>query len=382
MFFVGENDRRFTDDFRPELHDSDGLLMHTGARRMDLAAAAQSRARPASPPSSTSNPRGFGLMQRDRTFEHYQDLDLGYERARATGSSRAAAGARAAIELVEMPTGDETNDNIVAYWRPNAVRARPGARLSPTASRAVDGDCELPSAAARSSTPSQTPARALGSPEPPAPGYAALHHRFRGRRPRYYLADPSPVQIVPHLGRPDHRTSVPNPQDQGFRAAIDVSSRPGPIGRSARLPARRRAGAHRDLGLSVDRTVSAPLGEARLGAACGDPAREPGRSRWARGPGTCRLRGRPGRAAGDPPRDPIPSMSLLVAITPDEAGRATLVGGGDPGAPARQPERAPVLRRRLPGPVRARARRPRPRCGEADARAHGCTPPAPRGPRR
>src|SRR5271169_2152951 len=79
MFLTGKNDHRLTDDFRTELHDSDGLLMHTGAGEWIW--------RPLSNPAASvvstfldNNPRGYGLLQRDRTFEHYQDLDLAYER--------------------------------------------------------------------------------------------------------------------------------------------------------------------------------------------------------------------------------------------------------------------------------------------------------------
>src|SRR5204863_5793910 len=78
MFFVGENDRRFSDDFRPELHDSDGLLMHTGAGEW-IWRPLRNPKEAATSSFLDNNPRGFGLMQRDRTFEHYQDLDLSYE---------------------------------------------------------------------------------------------------------------------------------------------------------------------------------------------------------------------------------------------------------------------------------------------------------------
>jgi len=79
MFFTGENERRVADDFRPELHDSDGLLMQTGAGEWIW--------RPLSNPKTKAvssfgdnNPRGFGLMQRDRSFESYQDLEAQYHR--------------------------------------------------------------------------------------------------------------------------------------------------------------------------------------------------------------------------------------------------------------------------------------------------------------
>src|SRR6202042_2307922 len=78
MFLCGKNDHRFTDDSRGELHDSDGLLMHTGAGEWIW----RPLSNPAVPAVSTfidNNPRGFGLLQRDRNFDDYQDLDLAYE---------------------------------------------------------------------------------------------------------------------------------------------------------------------------------------------------------------------------------------------------------------------------------------------------------------
>ncbi len=117
MFFTGENDRRFFDDFRTELHDSDGLLMHTGAGEWIW--------RPLRNPVEQAvsafvdrNPRGFGLMQRDRVFEHYQDLDLHYEQRPSYWIEPEGEWGEGHVELIELPTTDETNDNIVALWAP------------------------------------------------------------------------------------------------------------------------------------------------------------------------------------------------------------------------------------------------------------------------
>ena len=90
MFLSGKNDHRVDDDFRTELHDSDGLLMHTGAGEWIW----RPLSNPAAPAVSTfldNNVRGFGLVQRDRSFDHYQDLDLAY-RAPAQLLDRAARG--------------------------------------------------------------------------------------------------------------------------------------------------------------------------------------------------------------------------------------------------------------------------------------------------
>ncbi|MEJ2327525.1 MAG: glucan biosynthesis protein G [Chromatiaceae bacterium] len=78
MFFHGEDRTRFMDDFRPEVHDSDGLIVETGAGERIW--------RPLVNPLGlringfqVNNPRSFGLLQRDRSFDHYQDLEAHYQ---------------------------------------------------------------------------------------------------------------------------------------------------------------------------------------------------------------------------------------------------------------------------------------------------------------
>ena len=117
MFFTGKNDHRMIDDFRTELHDLDGLLMHTGAGEWIW--------RPLSNPAMAAvstfidnNPRGFGLLQRDRSFEHYQDLELAYELRPAYWIEPREGWGEGGVQLVELPTDNETNDNIVASWNP------------------------------------------------------------------------------------------------------------------------------------------------------------------------------------------------------------------------------------------------------------------------
>ena len=86
---------------------------------MDLAAAQQ----PAAPAVSTfldNNPRGFGLVQRDRSFEHYQDLDLAYELRPTYWVEPREGWGEGGVQLVELPTDNESNDNIVASWAPKA----------------------------------------------------------------------------------------------------------------------------------------------------------------------------------------------------------------------------------------------------------------------
>jgi glucans biosynthesis protein len=121
MFQCGENDRRVANDWRPEIHDSDGLSLWSGAgewiwRPLVNSAAVRVNS------YFDENPRGFGLLQRDRDFDHYQDDGAYYERrpgAWVEPKPTAAGGwGKGRVQLVELPTADETFDNIVAFWNP------------------------------------------------------------------------------------------------------------------------------------------------------------------------------------------------------------------------------------------------------------------------
>ena len=124
MFQTAENDRRMANDWRPEIHDSDGLQMWRGNGEWVW--------RPlTNPPTlqfnafADTSPRGFGLMQRDRNFDHYQDDGVFYDRRPSLWVEPKADWGEGAIQLVEIPTIDETFDNIVAFWHP-AKPVQPG----------------------------------------------------------------------------------------------------------------------------------------------------------------------------------------------------------------------------------------------------------------
>ncbi len=118
MFFYGENKVKHVDDFRPEVHDSDGLLILSNHDEWIW--------RPLSNPSqlrvssfSLLNPKGFGLLQRDKQFNHYEDLEAQYHKRPSLWiTPKGSPWGKGRVELVEIPTQDETNDNIVAYWVP------------------------------------------------------------------------------------------------------------------------------------------------------------------------------------------------------------------------------------------------------------------------
>jgi glucans biosynthesis protein len=127
MYQTGENDRRMANDWRPEIHDSDGLAMWSGAGEWIW--------RPLTNPEQLrfnaygdANPRGFGLLQRDRDFDHYQDDGVFYERRPSLWVEPKSGWGKGSVQLVEIPTADETFDNIVAFWNPE-TRPAPGQEL-------------------------------------------------------------------------------------------------------------------------------------------------------------------------------------------------------------------------------------------------------------
>ena len=118
MFFFGENQKPAAADYRLEVHDSDGLLVHTGADEWIW--------RPLANPKGLrvtslldENPRGFGLLQRDRQFDHYLDLESHFEKRPSLWvEPRGKSWGKGTVHLVEIPTAEEIHDNIVAFWVP------------------------------------------------------------------------------------------------------------------------------------------------------------------------------------------------------------------------------------------------------------------------
>jgi len=125
MYWYGENDRRIADDWRPEIHDSDGLAIWTGNGERIW--------RPLINPGAVRTnsfidraPRGFGLMQRDREFSNYQDDGAFYNRRPSIWIEPVGDWGEGAVELVEIPTREEIHDNIVAFWTPRQPATKGG----------------------------------------------------------------------------------------------------------------------------------------------------------------------------------------------------------------------------------------------------------------
>lgn len=119
MYMFGENQPHRT-DFRPEVHDSDGLMVHSGSGEW-LWRPLINPLRPLTTSFAMPSLRGFGLMQRDRAFASYEDVEARYDRRPSAWVEPTHDWGAGRVELVQLPTPDETNDNVVAYWVPRSL---------------------------------------------------------------------------------------------------------------------------------------------------------------------------------------------------------------------------------------------------------------------
>lgn len=116
--FVANPLARPVDDFREGIHDSDGLMMNTGRGEWIW--------RPLNNPKTLQvsafqdlSPRGFGLMQRARDYADYRDLEARYDKRPSAWVEPIGDWGSGSVQLFEIPSLVETNDNIVSFWQPN-----------------------------------------------------------------------------------------------------------------------------------------------------------------------------------------------------------------------------------------------------------------------
>lgn len=125
MFWFGENTNNTFGDFRPEVHDSDGLQIERSngewlwrplswSKQLQVAV------------FEDVNPRGFGLFQRDRDFAHYQDMEARYHQRPSVWVRPQGDWGKGAVHLIQLPTKNEFMDNVVAYWQPDGGLAKGG----------------------------------------------------------------------------------------------------------------------------------------------------------------------------------------------------------------------------------------------------------------
>lgn len=171
MFLAGSTTPPPADDFRPHVHDSDGLLILNGNGERVWRPLVNPRALAVSAFSATS-PAGYGLLQRNQDFHAFQDLEALYHRRPGPWVEPLEDWGEGSVHLVEIPTSGEYFDNVVAYWAP----AQPMKAGVPFSLRyrvlAVSGDAGL-------SPEGRVVATRLGRP-PEAPGLHRLLIDFSG----------------------------------------------------------------------------------------------------------------------------------------------------------------------------------------------------------
>lgn len=121
MFLYGENtNQRPVDDFRPEIHDSDGLLITDGTGEI-LWRPLVNPKRLRDNSFQLNNPKGFGLLQRDLEFDHYQDLEARFDKRPSVWIAPVGEWGKGRVELIQIPSGSEIDDNVVSFWVPASL---------------------------------------------------------------------------------------------------------------------------------------------------------------------------------------------------------------------------------------------------------------------
>jgi glucans biosynthesis protein len=191
MYLYGENAANRFGNFHPEIHDSDGVSINTGAgdwlwRPLGQAPLFQSYK------FNEENPKGFGLLQRDRDFQHYQDLDLKYNVRPSAWVTPHGNWGKGSVVLAHRPSNDPNTDNVVFYWHPDRApkagdrldfdytidfymndASRPSLAYSKAtliANPAPPPPVNIPQANTPNTPPTQTPPASVPAPSRPKPG--------------------------------------------------------------------------------------------------------------------------------------------------------------------------------------------------------------------
>jgi glucans biosynthesis protein len=128
MFWFGENSRRKFDDFRPEVHDSDGLAIRMGSGERIWRPISNDTGSLEFSFFSMAKCDGFGLLQRDRRFSAYEDGEAAYDLRPSLWIEPTSDWGAGSVMLMEIPTVNELADNTVAMWVPEKT-PKPGDRL-------------------------------------------------------------------------------------------------------------------------------------------------------------------------------------------------------------------------------------------------------------
>ena len=114
---LGFMDHRKFDDYRPNVSEVDGLQMYTGAGEW-LWRPVSNRDTLQISTFVDEKPRGFGLILRDRAFDNYDDAEDHWEKRPSLWIEPLGEWGLGGVQLIEIPSESEANDNIICFWRP------------------------------------------------------------------------------------------------------------------------------------------------------------------------------------------------------------------------------------------------------------------------
>lgn len=193
MYMFGENAKdHFGDNFHPEIHDSDGVLMNKSNGEWVWRPLAQAKLLQLYP-FPDENPKGFGLVQRDREFLHYLDPAARYDRRPSAWITLHGNWGKGAFQLTQLPTNNTNTDNVVLFWC-SAQAPKAGDRL--TLDYTVDyymNDAQRPPLAYARDTH-------VSDPAPPPPAASVASKAPPAAKPGTPATPPPPAPIPPPTG--------------------------------------------------------------------------------------------------------------------------------------------------------------------------------------
>lgn len=117
MYWYGENSETTISGANPEVHDSDGLLLHQDDNQWIWRPMANPK-KPTVNSYAMERLRGFGLLQRDREFSSYEDEEMRYHIRPGAWVVPVGDWGAGSVQTYRNPTNQDSDDNIGAFWVP------------------------------------------------------------------------------------------------------------------------------------------------------------------------------------------------------------------------------------------------------------------------
>ncbi|KNY20406.1 glucan biosynthesis protein D [Methylobacterium sp. ARG-1] len=124
-YLFGPLDRQKVDDLRAAAFSVEGLSIRNGYGEPIW--------RPVHNPEALQvsafldrGPKGFGLMQRARAYDDFEDDRRHWEQRPSLWIEPQDDWSEGAVTLLEIPSDSELNENVFAYWRPKAKLTKGG----------------------------------------------------------------------------------------------------------------------------------------------------------------------------------------------------------------------------------------------------------------